>query len=201
MEDAGSALMGIGFGTGENRAIDAARGAIESPLLELSINGARGLLLNITGGTDLSMFEVDEASRMITESCDPNANIIFGTSIDDAYTGEIKITVIATGFSEETNAQIATTSRGGFGKSPIFGGVPPVGNKTVSTPSTEPAFRSMPQQNGTQTNHNTTTTHSHPIAQPNHIQQTTNTQSSQPSMPNPQNDMEIPAFLRNRLGR
>lgn len=96
MQDAGSALMGIGYGSGENRAIDAARQAIESPLLELSINGAKGLLLNITGGNDLSMFEVDEASRMITESCDPNANIIFGTSIDDAYTGEIKITVIAT---------------------------------------------------------------------------------------------------------
>lgn len=111
MENAGSALMGIGYGSGENRAIDAARAAIESPLLELSINGAKGLLLNITGGNDLSMFEVDEASRMITESCDPNANIIFGTSIDDAYTGEIKITVIATGFSEETNAQ-ATTNRG-----------------------------------------------------------------------------------------
>lgn len=120
MENAGSALMGIGYGSGENRAIEAARSAIESPLLELSINGAKGLLLNITGGTDLSMFEVDEASRLITEACDQNANIIFGTSIDERYTGEIKITVIATGFSEETNAQIASMSRGGFGQSKLF---------------------------------------------------------------------------------
>lgn len=120
MENAGSALMGVGYGSGESRAVEAARGAIESPLLELSINGAKGLLLNITGGTDLSMFEVDEASRLITEACDPNANIIFGTSIDDRYTGEIKITVIATGFSEETNAQLAGFSRSTFGQSNIF---------------------------------------------------------------------------------
>ena len=120
MENAGSALMGIGYGSGENRAIEAARGAIESPLLELSINGAKWLLLSITGGTDLSMFEIDEAARMITESCDPNANIIFGTSIDEKYTGEIKVTVIATGFSEETNAHLWGMSRGGFGTSSIF---------------------------------------------------------------------------------
>lgn len=119
MENAGSALMGIGYGSGENRAIEAARGAIESPLLELSINGAKGLLLSITGGTDLSMFEIDEAARMITESCDPNANIIFGTSIDERYTGEIKVTVIATGFSEESNAQLGALSRG-FGTSNLF---------------------------------------------------------------------------------
>ena len=112
--------MGIGYGSGENRAIEAARSAIESPLLELSINGAKGLLLNINGGTDLSMFEVDEASRLITESCDPDANIIFGTSIDEKLTGEIKITVIATGFNEETKSQIASMSRGGFGQSRIF---------------------------------------------------------------------------------
>ena len=67
------------------------------------------------------MFEIDEAARMITESCDPNANIIFGTSIDEKYTGEIKITVIATGFSEETNAQLGGMSRGGFGQSNLFG--------------------------------------------------------------------------------
>ena len=189
MENAGSALMGIGFGSGENRAIDAARGAIESPLLELSINGAKGLLLNITGGNDLSMFEVDEASRMITESCDPNANIIFGTSIDDAYTGEIKITVIATGFSEETNAQIASNSRGGFGKSPIFG-TPPVRNKTVSHTTTDSNFRSS---------QNTQQNMARPAAQPNSA--TSQTPAAQPTMPNPQNDMEIPAFLRNRMGR
>jgi cell division protein FtsZ len=100
MENAGSALMGIGYGTGENRAIEAAKAAIESPLLELSIDGAKGVLFNITGGNDLSMFEVDEAARIITEAADPEANIIFGAVINDSYTGEIKITVVATGFDD-----------------------------------------------------------------------------------------------------
>jgi len=100
MENAGSALMGIGYGTGENRAVEAAKAAIESPLLELSIDGAKGVLFNVTGGNDLSMFEVDEAARIITEAADAEANIIFGAVINDAYTGEVKITVVATGFDD-----------------------------------------------------------------------------------------------------
>lgn len=104
MQDAGSALMGIGYGTGDSRAAEAARAAIDSPLLELSISGAKGILFNITGGTDLSMFEVDEAARIITEAADPEANIIFGAVIDDAYTGQVKCTVIATGFEEKKDS-------------------------------------------------------------------------------------------------
>ncbi len=100
MKDAGTALMGIGYGTGENRAIDAARAAVDSPLLELSISGAKGLLFSITGGSDLSMFEVDEAAKVITDAADPEANIIFGAVVNEAYTGEVKITVIATGFEQ-----------------------------------------------------------------------------------------------------
>jgi len=100
MENAGSALMGIGYGTGENRAAEAARAAIDSPLLEMDIAGAKGILFNITGGNDLSMFEVDEAARIITEAADPEANIIFGSVINDSYTGEIKVTVVATGFDD-----------------------------------------------------------------------------------------------------
>ncbi|PIU43023.1 MAG: cell division protein FtsZ, partial [Candidatus Nealsonbacteria bacterium CG07_land_8_20_14_0_80_40_10] len=98
MSDAGSALMGIGRATGDNRAIEAARAAIDSPLLELSIDGAKGILFNITGGQDLSMYEIDEAAKAITEAADPDANIIFGALVDDAMSGEVKITVIATGF-------------------------------------------------------------------------------------------------------
>lgn len=101
MENAGSALMGIGYGSGENRAVEAARAAVQSPLLEMDIEGAKGILFNITGGTDLSMFEVDEAARIITEAADPDATIIFGSVINDNYTGEIKITVVATGFDEQ----------------------------------------------------------------------------------------------------
>lgn len=106
MENAGSSLMGVGYGTGENRAVDAARAAIESPLLELSIQGAKGILFNVTGGNDLSMFEVDEAAKVITEAADSEANIIFGAVINENYTGEIKVTVIATGFSEEEQQRI-----------------------------------------------------------------------------------------------
>jgi len=100
MADAGSALMGIGRGTGDNRAIEAARAAIDSPLLELSIDGAKGILFNITGGPDLSMYEIDEAAKVITEAADPESNIIFGSIIDESMSGEVKITVIATGFDE-----------------------------------------------------------------------------------------------------
>lgn len=109
MNSAGSALMGIGFGSGENRAIEAARSAIDSPLLDLSIAGAKGLLFNITGGTDLSMFEVDEAAKVITDSVDGDANIIFGATIREDYEGEIKITVVATGFDENTNKKFMET--------------------------------------------------------------------------------------------
>ncbi|MFH1855549.1 MAG: cell division protein FtsZ [bacterium] len=100
MADAGSALMGIGRGTGDNRAIEAARAAIDSPLLELSIDGAKGILFNITGGPDMSMYEIDEAAKIITEAADPDANIIFGSIVDESMSGEVKITVIATGFDE-----------------------------------------------------------------------------------------------------
>ncbi len=101
MTDAGSALMGIGKGTGENRAATAARAAISSPLLELSIDGATGILFNVIGGDDLSMHEVDEAARIISDAASPDANIIFGATIDEHLTDQIKITVIATGFDNE----------------------------------------------------------------------------------------------------
>lgn len=108
MQDAGTALMGIGYGTGDSRAAEAARAAIDSPLLELSISGARGILFNVTGGNDLSMFEVDEAARIITETASPEANIIFGAVIDDSYTGQVKCTVVATGFDNEPLTQTQT---------------------------------------------------------------------------------------------
>ncbi len=101
MNNAGSALMGIGFGTGENRAAAAARSAIASPLLEVSIDGAKGVLFNVTGGNDLSMFEVDEAAKIISSAADADANIIFGATIDESMVDQVKITVIATGFNED----------------------------------------------------------------------------------------------------
>ena len=101
MQDAGTALMGIGLASGENRAVDAARQAINSPLLDVSINGARGVLFAIAGSDDLTMHEVQEAAKIITESVDTNAKVIFGAIIDDKLKkGEVKITVIASGFPE-----------------------------------------------------------------------------------------------------
>jgi len=98
MNNAGSALMGIGHASGENKAIEAAKMAINSPLLEMSIEGARGVLFTIVGGRELSMYEVNEAAKVITSSTDEDARIIFGAVIDDRMKDEIKITVIATGF-------------------------------------------------------------------------------------------------------
>jgi cell division protein FtsZ len=98
MHDAGSALMGIGSSSGENRASDAAKQAISSPLLEESVEGASGILLNITGGHDLGLFEVNEAAEIVQQAADANANIIFGAVIDDGLSDEVRVTVIATGF-------------------------------------------------------------------------------------------------------
>jgi cell division protein FtsZ len=98
MRDAGSALMGIGTAAGESRAAEAARAAVSSPLLEASIEGATGILLNVTGGSEIGLFEVNEAAEVVTGAADQNANVIFGAVIDDSLGDEVKVTVIATGF-------------------------------------------------------------------------------------------------------
>ena len=106
MNDAGTALLGIGTGVGENRAQMAARAAVSSPLLDLSIEGARGVLFNIAGGRDLTMFEVDEAAKIISAAADQDANIIFGAVVKEELSDQVRITVIATGF-DETRSRIA----------------------------------------------------------------------------------------------
>lgn len=123
LENAGAALMGIGYAVGDKRAEDAAKAAISSPLLEISINGAKGVLFSIAGSDDLTMFEIQDAAKIITESVDPSAKIIFGTVRDDKLKkGEIKITVIASSFAE------------GFQKksSSLFQSVPQMEEKPVS---------------------------------------------------------------------
>ncbi len=101
MENAGSALMGVGMGSGDKRAEDAAKAAINSPLLDISIHGAKGVLFSIAGGDDLKMFEIQDAAKIITESIDPNAKVIFGTIHDERLKkNEVKVTVIASGFPE-----------------------------------------------------------------------------------------------------
>ncbi len=112
MKDAGTALLGIGTGVGENRAQMAARAAISSPLLDLSMEGARGVLFNIAGGNDLTMFEVNEAAKIISQSADADANIIFGAVVKNDLNDQVKITVIATGF-DETQSRLASFSKVG----------------------------------------------------------------------------------------
>lgn len=111
LQDSGSALMGIGTGAGENRASEAAKAAINSPLLEFSIDGAKGILFNVSGGPDMTMLEINEAANVITESIDPNAKVIFGASIDEsAKKGELMITVVAAGFDAEAVSETALSS-------------------------------------------------------------------------------------------
>jgi cell division protein FtsZ len=112
MRDAGSALMGIGTGTGENRASEAARTAVSSPLLESSIEGATGILLNISGPTDLGLFEVNEAAEVVTGAADQNANVIFGAVIDDQLKDEVRVTVIATGFGAQRRRRARAAGAG-----------------------------------------------------------------------------------------
>lgn len=100
MTNAGSAMMGIGYGKGEERAVMAARAAVSSPLLDVSIDGATGILFNVIGGTDLGMHEIDAAARVISEAASPEANIIFGATIDERLTDQVRITVIAAGFEQ-----------------------------------------------------------------------------------------------------
>lgn len=169
MENAGSALMGIGYGTGETRAADAARAAIESPLLELNIQGAKGILFNITGGSDLSMFEVDEAARIITEAADPEANIIFGSVINDSYTGEIKITVVATGFDDQKRSVQIARPLGEF------------------RPMSKPAAPATPAVQ-TKSSLNTDVSTPKPVSTP-----------QMPTAEGSENEYDIPAFIRQRM--
>jgi cell division protein FtsZ len=127
MKESGSALMGIGRGSGENRAVEAAKAAIDSPLLELSIEGARGVLFTITGPRDLTMNEVNEAARLITASVDSGAKIIFGAAIDENLKDEVQITVIATGFVDDSSKRDSKFN--GLGGAASFSGV------TVQSPA------------------------------------------------------------------
>lgn len=134
MADAGSALMGIGMGSGKSRAREAAMAAISSPLLDSSVDGAKGVVFNITGGDDLTLHEVNAAAEVIYEVVDPNANIIFGAVIDERLQGEVRITVIATGFSSEAPAAAPATK--GTAKRQVV--APPVNRPVTPMPPRPP---------------------------------------------------------------
>ena len=137
MQNSGPALMGIGLATGEDRAIEAAKMAINSPLVEVSIEGAKGVLLNVSGGTDLTMAEVNEAARVITEHVDRDAKIIFGAGITEKLNkGEVKVTVVATGFSSDYQPMARTASVGPG----------PAPERDFMQPEPQPQSQSEPQK-------------------------------------------------------
>ncbi len=223
MYNRGSALMGIGRGSGENRAADAAKSAIASPLLEVSIDGAKGVLFTITGGSNLAMFEVSEAAKVITQSTDPNAKVIFGAILDEGLKDEVKVTVIATGFELRTpNVKKTAFASGSYapraepldhvpfvGRGAPVSNVPPSPQAPVRQPvepapavNPTPEPREMPPQRQPDPA---------PAAVQPHVQAPNYSpvQPVRPSMPAPsripnqgkseEEDLEIPAFIRKKM--
>jgi len=185
MKDAGSALMGIGRATGENRAVEAARQAIASPLLEVDIAGAQGILFNITGSSTLSLYEVTEAAEEIRAAADPEANIIFGTSFNERLGDEVMITVIATGFSREEAARI-DAARSGAGAKSADRQVPvPSPRRDIETPA---FLRRSPSQS----------TAAGATAAPGSSVPVPEGSTSLHYAPMP-DDLEIPTFLRRQM--
>ena len=190
MRDAGSALMGIGIGTGENRAAEAAKAAISSPLLELSIDGASGILFTITGGPDMTMNEVSEAAKIVTSSASEDAKVIFGATIDDSMAGTMRIAVIATGFDdrrsnipmiEEEQATQSFFSGGKFMASPFMR------KAQKDEEEEEKKFKQIIQSNG---------------GAPTQLRQSADrNQATQVKDKNAgEEEMEIPAFIRKKMG-
>lgn len=196
MQDAGSALMGIGYGSGESRASDAAKAAINSPLLEVSIDGAKGILFTITGGKDLGMYELNEAASIITEKADPGAKIIYGTIIDENMKDEIRVTVIAAGFGKSKPQ--STNSGMAFGQKTT--------NETYQNPLSrlaqpQQSFSSSPVQSRpapTQQPMPSTPVMEDPImTEP--VRQEEQAPQSQPQSDYDEEDLEIPAFIRKKM--
>lgn len=188
MQDTGSALMGIGEASGENRAVSAAKMAISSPLLDISIEGARGVLYIIVGGTNLAMSEIQDAAKIISESADENAKVIFGAAIDEALKDKIRITVIATGFGEKDPVKKVAAKPHTYTQNPVFT------RKTVDNKS---EYLSDSIKDIDDNAHNRVSTFSteeikneppkpFPITQPKQVQ-------------NEDEDLEIPAFLRRKM--
>jgi cell division protein FtsZ len=171
MSNKGSALMGIGIATGENRAAEAAKKAISSPLLESSIDGAKGVLMNITGGSNLSLFEVQEAADIVASASDEEVNMIFGSVINENLKDEIIVTVIATGFSEEALQQHRGNTRQGINS---------INNNRQAAPQQQAPIREQRQEV--------------------HVQQEQPQRQNQQNY-GQDDMLEVPAFLRNRKNR
>lgn len=182
MQDAGTALMGIGHASGENRAGEAAKAAISSPLLELAIDGAQGVLFNITGGPNLGMFEIDEAAKVITRSIDPDAKVKFGAVIDESMGDDVRITVIATGFDEGNKRPASLLMsdpepRRVFAEQKAF--QPPVQPTPPPVEVRKPLFTPAPAQPT-------------PVMRPEPREMPT-------AMENQEDELDIPAFIRKKM--
>ena len=195
MQNAGSALMGIGRASGENRAVEAARAAIESPMLDVTIDGARGVIFNITAGDDLRMHEVEEAARTITEHADPNAKVIFGAVMDEDQVekDQIKITVVATGFEkEDVSAQQKQRYSGSIPfhqPTPVFG-QQPTPQAQPMPPSQPSPYQSSPQP----------MPQTHSANSPSQNQSTPETQEKKEESTTDENeDLEVPTFIRRKM--
>ncbi len=194
MQDAGTALMGIGHASGENRAQEAAKLAISSPLLELAIDGAKGVLFNITGGPNLGMFEIDEAAKVITKSIDPDAKVKFGAVVNEDMGEEVRITVIATGF-DEGNRRPALMALEAQPQKPVF-----AEPKIFAPPPVEvrkPLFNPMPAQPSQS---------SPPMSQqpavpyqPTPPQQVQRPKPIEQSPADSDDELDIPAFIRKKM--
>lgn len=170
MKSSGSALMGIGKGSGDTRAVEAAKTAISSPLLELSIEGAKGILFTITGGPDLGILEINEAAKIITSSADPDAKVIFGTIIDESCGDEVRITVIATGFADR--------------------------DKVVSKASYEKTYVDRPSYPFNQNLFNPPTPRT---ATPKPAREEKKSALGEESLEQEEDELEIPAFIRKKM--
>ena len=186
MHDTGSALMGIGTGTGENRAMEAAKMAISSPLLELSIDGAQGILFTITGGPDLTMNEVSEAAKLITSSAAKDAKVIFGAIIDESMTGSMRISVVATGF-DNRRSSLATeddTSSQSFFSAGKYMPSSFLRKTQKEEEEEEKRFKNFTQKAPPQPS----------------VSQPSDDHKAKPAAASSDDDLEIPAFIRRKMG-
>jgi len=174
MQDAGTALMGIGHASGENRAELAAKAAVNSPLLDMMIDGAKGVLFNITGGKDLGMFEIDEAAKVITKNVDPDAKVKFGAVIDEAMGDELRITVIATGFDEHNRKPVPIPYA--------------AQSEDASTVVAKPSTSSAPEPPRVEVRK--------PLFSPKPVEPI---QPQVTPSPEPEDELDIPAFIRKKM--
>lgn len=195
MRDQGSALMGIGIGKGETRAVEAAQAAVSSPLLELSIDGARGILFTITGGTDLGMQEVAEAAKIITNSADDNVRVIFGAVIDEKMKDEVRITVIATGFDDTHIRRTMAAADDEPSFMPSFPVRRPFASSGLFAKKQPPSYTRSADVSEEESP--TPSFTAKPVGADMHMP--SRSQSAEPAKPDDE-DLEIPAFIRRKMG-